>query len=251
VKAKIAIVLLTSLVVIGGAALLWVLNTPPPATTSEPARLPDAKAEPSAPASAPPPAVAKPARSSAPRPAPAVEAPPEAPPTMGTLVIESDVPDTSVFIDRVYLGTAPVTAENLAPGPHHLNMSAAGYEGVSETIEVAAGTHTVSKRFKEITLDEQLAVVHKHAMGSCAGTLRASPQGLIYETSNKNDGFTTPLQSLEIFEVDYLKRNLKVKIRGGKTYNFADAEDNVDRLYRFHQAVDKVRQRLAVAAGKH
>jgi hypothetical protein len=249
VKAKIAIVLLTSLVVIGGAALFWVLNTPPPATTSEPARPPEPKGEPPAPPAAPTPAVATPTKSSAPRPAPTVEAPVEVAPTMGTLVIESDVPDTSVFIDRVYLGTAPVTAENLAPGPHHLNMSAAGYEGVSETIEVAAGTHTFSKRFKDITLDEQIAVVHKHAMGSCAGTLRASPQGLAYETETKNDAFSAPLQSLEAFEVDYLKKNLRVKIRGGKTYNFTVADGNADRLYVFHQTVDKVRQRL-LAAGK-
>ena len=158
------------------------------------------------------------------------------------------MPDTSVFIDRVYLGSAPVTAANLAPGPHRLNMSATGYDGISETIDVEPGTRTISVEFKAIKLDERIAVIHKHAIGSCTGTLRASPQGLTYETANENDAFAAPLTSLEAFEVDYLKKNLKVKIRGGKTYNFAAADNDVDRLYLFHQAVDKVRQRLA--AGK-
>src|SRR5262249_36836178 len=76
------------------------------------------------------PAAAKPALAAAPV---------AAAPTTGTLHITSDVPDTSVFIDRQFLGTAPVTVRDLTPGSHHLNMSAAGYDGVFEDITVEAG----------------------------------------------------------------------------------------------------------------
>jgi len=169
---------------------------------------------------------------------------------VGTLLIESDVPDTSVFIDRVFLGTAPVTATNLTPGSHRLNMSAAGYEGIAETIEVAAGTHTLSIKFKEVKLDASIAVVHKHAMGSCAGTLKASPAELRYETPNKGDAFSVALTDLEAFEVDYLAKNLRVKIRRGKTFNFTDPDGNADRLFVFHRDVEKVRQRLLAGAGR-
>ena len=149
-----------------------------------------------------------------------------------------------MFIDRVYLGNAPVTARNLTPGSHRLNMSVTGYEGVSETIEVEAGTRTISMKFKDIKLDEKVDVTHKHAIGSCSGTLRASPQRLTYETTNSGDAFAVALTNLDVFTVDYVQKNLKVKLKDGKTYNFTDSEGNADRLYLFHQTVEKVRQRL-------
>jgi hypothetical protein len=160
------------------------------------------------------------------------------------LILESDVPETSVFIDRVYKGIAPVTVEDLTPGPHRLNMSVTGYEGVSETIEVKAGTHTISMKFKEIRLDATLAVLHRHAIGSCAGTLRATPQGLTYDTDHAPDRFRVALTDIETFEFAYLEKNLRVKIRGGKTYNFTDPGGLPDPLYQFYQPVEKVRQRL-------
>ncbi len=167
-------------------------------------------------------------------------------PTTGALRIESDVPDTSVFVDRVFLGTAPVTKTDLAPGPHTVLLSPTGHESISEVVEVAAGEErAVSVSFRTIRLDASIAVVHKHAFGSCEGTLKASPSGLTYETANKNDAFTVTFADLETFEVDYLDKNLRLKIRRGKTYNFTDPEGNADRLFVFHRDVDKVRQRLA------
>lgn len=170
--------------------------------------------------------------------------PPAAAPTSGTLHITSDVADTSVFIDRKYLGTAPVTAADLTPGPHHLNMSATGFDGLSEDITVEAGSHDLSIKFKEVKLDAKAAVVHKHAFGSCAGTLHATPRGLRYDTVSANDAFDVPLTDLETFEVDYLNKNLRVKVRRGKTYNFTDPDGNADRLFVFQRDVEKVRQRL-------
>ena len=53
------------------------------------------------------------------------------------------------------------------------------------------------------------------------------------------------MTALEVFEVDYLKKNLRIKPKNGKTYNFTDREDNADRLFVFHRDVDKARQKLA------
>lgn len=224
---------------IAGAAAYWMSRPEPAPSSPEPAPLavPGRIPEPIKPRSAT-------RRSEPPAPKTTPDLAPDARPATGTLIIESDVPGTSVFVDRVYLGNAPVTVPDLTPGPHRLNMSAAGYEGISETIEVAAGTHTLSIKFKEIRLDESTPVIHKHGMGSCTGMLRATPQGLRYQTTNEGDAFTAPLTSLETFELDYLEENLRVKVRGGKTYNFTHRDGDVDRLYRFHEAAEKVRLRL-------
>ena len=123
-------------------------------------------------------------------------------------------------------------------------MSVTGYEGFVDTIDVEAGTRTFAHSFKEIKLDAKIEVTHKHSVGSCSGTLRATPQGLVYDTTNKGDAFSVALTDLDTFTVDYLEKNLKVKTKAGKTFNFADAEGDVNRLYLFHRDVDKARQRI-------
>jgi hypothetical protein len=200
------------------------------------------------PPAATPTATATPTPATGPRSAPAKTAEPaptpEPTPTTGTLVINSDVPDTGVFIDRVYIGQAPVTAKDIKPGPHAINVSATGYDGFAETIEVAAGTRTLTYAFKEIRLNATLAAVHKHAIGSCSGTLRATPKGLTYDTTDKNDAFTAPLTDLEVFTVDYLQKNLRIKLKNGKSYNFTDPDGNADKLFVFQRDVEKARQRI-------
>ena len=188
--------------------------------------------------------VPKPPKAAAPAPAPV-----ETAPTTGTLHVVSDVPEASVFIDRKFIGASPVTATDIAPGPHHLNVSAAGYDAVSQDIDITPGPREIAITFKEVRLAANIRVVHKHAMGSCTGTLRASPQGITYETANKNDGFTVAMSGIEVFEVDYLNKNLKLKVKKGKTYNFTDPEGSADRLFVFHRDVDKVRQRLLAGGG--
>lgn len=243
---RILIILLAGAGVLLGGAAIFLAVRPGPAGPA--AVTPAASPTVPTPAPAPGPAEPKPVAPRRPRPArpPAAPAPVEAVPTTGTLRIESDVADASVFIDRVYLGSAPVTASDLTPGPHELHVSAKGYDPEVRTIQVEAGTHDLLVKFKEIRLDASVPVVHKHAMGSCSGTLEATPQGLTYDTTNTKDAFTAPLTDLETFEVDYLKKNLKVKVRNGRTYNFADADGKIDRLYLFWEEVDKVRQRLLV-----
>lgn len=182
---------------------------------------------------------------SADAPAPSAESVAEAAPVVGTLRIESDVQGAQVFLDRQFIGTAPVTAENLKPGPHQLNVSAEGFEGVARTIDVETGARDLMVRFREVRLDSRLAVVHKHRMGSCTGALVATVQGLRYETADKDDQFAVAFADVETFVVDYTEKNLRVKVRKGKQYNFTDPDGSADKLFVFHRDVDKVRQRLA------
>ena len=177
--------------------------------------------------------------------APIVAPPPvDAPPTVGLLYIDSDVPGAQVFIDRRFIGSAPAVAEDVSPGPHQLNVSAEGFDSVVSSIDVTPGERTILVRLREVRLDASIDVVHKHRFGSCLGRLVATPQGLRYETSNENDGFTTPLLELDTFEVDYLDKNLSVRFSQGRQFNFTDPEDDADRLFVFHRDVERARERL-------
>jgi PEGA domain len=221
---------------------------PTPAARTEPAPAPPAAkpAEPERPAEAP--AARKPRpRKDAP-PAPEPGAPPPAGPT---LVVESDVPGASVFIDRKFVGMTPLRTTDVAGGSHQLNASVTGEEGLAQTIEVAGtGETAITLKFKEVRLNETVAVVHKHGMGgACEGKLVATTDGLRYDTSNKKDAFAIPFGGLEVFEIDYLKKELKVKQKGGKSWNFTDRSENADTLFVFHRDVTKARGKLA-AQGK-
>jgi len=173
------------------------------------------------------------------------------PPAAGPMLrIDSDVAGASVFVDRQYLGETPITTTAVAPGTHQLNASAEGHDGIVQTIEVGeSGATEIALRFREVKLNESIAVVHKHAMGRCQGRLAADVAGLRYETGNKGDAFTLPWAQVEAFEVNYLEKNLKVKRRGGKTWNFTDEHDNADALFVFHRDVTKARQKLAGQGG--
>ena len=218
-----------------------------PAATAAPAAPRPATPQPSAPAAEKPAAAPRsasraPARAPAPDPAPA---PAEAATELGTLRIETDVPGAQVFIDRQFIGTTPVTANNVKPGTHQVNLTAEGFDGIAQTIDVEPGPRDLMFRFREVRLDAALAVVHKHRIGSCEGRLVATADGIRYETANKDDGFTAPLADMETFQVDYQAKNLRIKIRKGRQFNFTDPDDNADRLFVFHRDVERARQRLA------
>jgi hypothetical protein len=157
------------------------------------------------------------------------------------------VPGASVFLDREFVGTAPVTLKDLAPGAKRLNLSAEGFDGISRAVELSPGEQTVTMRFREVRLDASTGVAHKHGVGGgCEGTLRATIDGLAYATSNKGDAFSLRYDQVEAFEVDYLEKNLRVKQRGGRTWNFTDRQaDNADRLFVFHRDVQAARDKLA------
>jgi hypothetical protein len=215
-------------------------SAPPPAAAADPPRVDT----PVTAAPARPPSRREPAAKPAPASTAEAPAPAEASPTAGILHIESDVPGAQVFIDRQFIGVTPITASDVKPGSHRLNVSAQGYEGVADTIEVAPGPRNIQIRLKDVRLDVKIDVVHKHRIGSCKGRLVATPQGLRYETSNKDDAFSVALLDLGTFQIDYLEKNLRVAARSGKRYDFTDPDGNADRLFVFHRDVDKARERL-------
>jgi hypothetical protein len=178
---------------------------------------------------------------------PKATAPPpalESAPPGGVLHIDSDVPGAQVFIDRQYLGVTPLTAPNVSPGAHRLNVSAPGYDGIVESVDVEPGSRELRFNFKEVRLDAVVHVVHKHRLGSCEGRLIATPQGIRYETTDQNDAFSSPLAGLERFDIDYMAKTLHVKPATGKQYDFTDPEGNADRLFVFHRDVDAARKKL-------
>jgi hypothetical protein len=250
----IVIVAVAASVLIGAAALLVTLLRPAQRESRERAATPSAATTPAASAAPDAPAAAEPAppRTSARRaPAPAAPPPPpppepapEPPAPVATLRIVSDVPGAQVFLDRTFLGTAPVTAENVTPGTHQLNVSAEGYDGIADTIEVETGPREISVRFREVRLNAAIDVVHKHGMGSCRGRLVATPQGLRYETTNKDDAFSTVLLDIQTFQMDYLEKNLRVRLARGRPFNFTDPQGDADRLFVFHRDVERARERL-------
>jgi hypothetical protein len=160
------------------------------------------------------------------------------------LAVEADVPGADVFVDREYKGKAPIVIKGLLPGRHHLNVAAEGFDGYSDGVEVTGKAQTVSVRLKDVTLDVSVDVVHKHAFGSCRGRLYATPAGLRYRASKPDDSFEAPLSAIEELQIDYPKKNLRVKLREGRTYNFTHPTGDVDALLAFAQAVDKARKRL-------
>ncbi|MGH9202744.1 MAG: hypothetical protein ACRD2A_16080, partial [Vicinamibacterales bacterium] len=112
-------------------------------------------------------------------------------------------------------------------------------------VDLVAGENEVTLRFKEVKLDTHIPVVHKHGMGSCEGTLVATVDGVSYVTSNKGDAFALGFSQMETFAVDYMEKNLRVKQRGGKTWNFTDKTANADALMVFHREVDTARKKLS------
>ena len=164
-------------------------------------------------------------------------------PTLASLSLDSDVPGASVFIDRQFVGNTPLKLDNLEPGSKRVQLTAAGFDSIQRTIELSPGPNNVTLRVKEVALSARAAVTHKHGMGSCEGTLTASVDGLRYVTSNKGDAFTLSFSQVETFNVDYLDKNLRVKQRGGKTWNFTN--NDADVLFVFHRDVEAARKKLA------
>lgn len=230
-------------------------------SSPEPAKSVDSKpAEAPKPAAPPPVAAPKPEpkpepapapeprrRATAPKaePAPPPPPPPAAPdPDLVTLHVESDVPDAQVFVDRTFVGKTPLTTTEVKAGAHKINVSAPGFEGVARDVTLNAGTNDVTIKLREVRLSANLDVIHKHRMGSCKGRLVATPQGLRYETADKDDAFRSGLMDLESFEIDYLDKNLKIKLKGGKQFNFTDPAGKADNLFVFHRDVEKARDRI-------
>jgi hypothetical protein len=229
----LAVALLAVAVLVAAAMAFWLLARRPAEAPKGPPVAPRARTSPSPRATATP----TPAAEVRATPRPRAEPRPDA--AAAALRVDADVPGANVFLVR---------APRRRPGdpatsrPHRLNVSAEGYEMHAETIDLAAGPSEVMVRFKEVRLDERVDVVHKHGLGSCRGRLLATTAGLRYEADKAGDSFAAPFPSLEPLQVDYLNRNLRVKQRGGKTWNFT--AESADALLTFQRAVEAARKRL-------
>jgi hypothetical protein len=248
VNRKAVVIALAIAALVGAAYFVITLSRPAPAPveTAEgppPAPLvaPEPAPEPLAPEPPPPAPAARPR--SAPRSAPA-PAPAEASAVAGAVQIASDVPGAQVFVNRAFVGEAPVIVPNLEPGSYQINVSAKGYESIARTVEVTSGPVDVLVKFREVRLDARIDVVHKHRFGSCRGRLIATAQGLRYDTTDKNDAFSAALLDLDVFVVDYLDKNLRIQARKGRRFDFTDPEEDADRLFVFHRDVEKARDQL-------
>ena len=171
--------------------------------------------------------------------------PPPAAPKLASLTLETDVPGASVFIDRQFVGNTPLSLDKLEPGSKRVQITATGFDSVQKTINLDPGPNAITIRVKEVSLNAKVTVVHKHGMGACEGQLTATLDGLRYDTQNKGDAFALPYAQVEQFAVDYLQKNLRVKQKGGKTWNFTDKNDNADTLFVFHRDVETARKKLA------
>ena len=211
-------------------------DAPPPASTapSEPENEPAGEPRPGGAATEP---------GSRPDPTPSATLPPPAPPAI-VLRVTSDVDGAEVFVDRRYAGTTPFESYDVEPGSRRINVSAPGYEGHAEDVEITGELTTIAVRFREVRLDQRIPVIHKHRLGDCEGHLVAGTGGIVYQTAD-DDAFEVALDALDEFAVDYLEHNLRLKVRGGRTYNFTDRQENADALFAFHREVERARERLA------
>ena len=231
-------------------AVFLIVGRPEPVADAPPAAAPAPRIVPKKTDAAPPAAEAPkkaPPKKAEAKPA---EPAPAAAPALATLTLESDIPGASVFIDRQFVGNTPLTLERLEPGAKQVQLTATGYDSIQRRIELVPGPNNITMRIKEVSLDARTPVVHKHGMGSCDGTLVATLDGLRYETSNKGDAFTMPFAQVETLVVDYLEKNLRVKQRGGKTWNFTNKNENADALFVFHRDVEAARKKLAAGYGR-
>jgi hypothetical protein len=163
------------------------------------------------------------------------------------LRVTADVDGAYVFLDRKFLGSTPLVSRDVSPGTHQLNVQMEGRPPVVRTVDIAAdGPTEVSVSLAAppraaAQFSAAVAVVHQHGVGSCEGTLRASGDGFRYETPHK-DAFSLPFGGVETFAVEYTEKRLRLKQRGGRTWNFTTRADNADPLFVFHRDVEAVRQ---------
>lgn len=242
-------------IVLGGSVLAsfvwWMVSRPAnrvappaaPAVTSAPVEAVPEVAPPVKPTTAPPRARAgndTPAEAEPANPAPVAAA------ATPLLRVVGDVAGADVFVDRTFVGKTPFETRAITAGSHQIHVSAEGFDGMSRRVEVRADAPTeVTFSLKAVVLDAAVQVVHKHRLGSCDGRLSADLTGLRYAPTRGDDAFHAPLTGLETLAMDYQDKELRVKLKNGKSFSFTTKAANADQLLVFHRDVEKARKRLA------
>ena len=91
-------------------------------------------------------------------------------------------------------------------------------------------------------VDARVPVVHKHRFGDCEGTLHAAPGTLTYATEHTEDGFQLTFADIEAFDLDPDEKNLRIRRRGGKTWNFTTRGEAAAALAAFHKDATRARR---------
>ena len=91
-------------------------------------------------------------------------------------------------------------------------------------------------------VDARLMVVHKHRFGDCQGILRVGPGTLTYVTDHKEDAFRLTFAEVDAFDLDADKKNLRIRRKGGKTWNFTTRGDAGPALTTFHKEAERARK---------
>ena len=158
---------------------------------------------------------------------------------LGSIVVESDIAGANVFIDRNFKGNTPVTIADLQPGEYNLTVSTEGHDIVSPSgggrKESRAGASGV-RRLGGVTRGQGGRGAQTSVRDPAKGRSVATPEGFDYQTDHK-DAFQLPFAQAERFELDYLNNNLRVKVLGGRTYNFESPSEDMDSLFVFHRDV--------------
>ena len=243
---KRGLLIAAAAVVVLTGGILFLRGSKPEPVVEAPAPAPRVVPKKDVPVPTPATPVAAPKKAAPKKTEPAASKPaPAAVPTLASLQLDTDVRGASVFIDRQFVGNTPLSLDKLEPGTKRVQITATGFDSIQKTIDLNPGPNSITIRVKEVSLNARTSVVHKHDMGSCEGQLIATLDGLRYETSNKGDAFSIAYPQVETFVVDYLQKNLRVKRKGGKTWNFTDKNDNADVLFVFHRDVEAARKKLA------
>jgi hypothetical protein len=96
-----------------------------------------------------------------------------------------------------------------------------------------------------VRVDASMAAVHKHRLGSCQGTLRVTSAGLAYATADRDDAFRLPFGEIDEFQLDREGDNLRVRQRGGRTWNFGSPTESTAALAAFHRQAERARRMAA------
>jgi len=96
-------------------------------------------------------------------------------------------------------------------------------------------------------IDAAIPVIHKHRLGSCHGTLRVTPFGLAYSTPFGNDAFRVSFAEVEQLELNREGDNLRLRQRGGRTWNFGPRGDRqkTASLTAFYGQIERARRLTA------
>ena len=150
-----------------------------------------------------------------------------------------------VFIDRRYAGTTPFESYEVEPGRHRINVSAPGYEGHAEDVEITAELTAVDVRFRQ----NPAGPAHP---GRPQAPFRPTARATSWpRRAGSPTRPTTTTRSRCAWTDSRSSRSTTWRTTCGSRCgadgptNFTDGEENADTLFVFHRAVEEARGRLA------